>query len=138
MRQPQETSLSCREWQKRSSGGTGNKSDGRGRSFAPERGPCGVCGKPIASNTWSMWQHYQSVHPDQCQDLVDSGKIPRDWLDHPRSRMRLASVAPPRRGPPVPTSRWAAKGQGQGQVVLVMVEADPWDGKLPSQGCSST
>eukprot|EP00435_Cladocopium_sp_Y103_P075056 s296_g53.t1 len=71
---------------------------GRRRSGTPApipRKPCDKCGRAIADNQWSLWQHYLSVHPDDIHEM--EGRVPEDWMEwhkanSDKGRARLTSV----------------------------------------------
>ena len=71
-----------------------------GAAPLPQSAGCAVCVASPSPVTPGVCGNTIRVFTLTSARTLDSGKIPRDWLDHPRSRMRLASVAPPRRGPP--------------------------------------
>ena len=48
------------------------------------RQTCTVCGKKLAGNLWSLWQHFQSCHPDRLHELQDA--VPQEWQTWRRDR----------------------------------------------------
>ena len=54
------------------------------------RQTCTVCGKKLAGNLWSLWQHFQSCHPDRLHELQDV--VPQEWQTWRRDRGRSQSL----------------------------------------------
>ena len=74
----QATSLQCQQWSSHHEQNSHRPSvsrERRGKPEAPQRVPCQRCNKLLAPDLWSRWQHYQSMHPDNLDEL----DVPEDW-----------------------------------------------------------
>ena len=100
MAQHQATSTACREWQQKNTSGSTewqekNASGSKRDQGEATRQTCKICNKSLCGSLWSLWQHFQSCHPNRVHELEDV--VPKEWQtwsrDNHRGRGRSQSSA---------------------------------------------